>query len=101
MFCAFFTAMAVINREKRAVWPIFDILFRLGSHNVKNDANPIFIVIPDQSAVSVSGIRAYDVIFLLGMLRTVQNGNLKGIIRFLIPINRTFCRNAVNICVNF
>ena len=44
--------MTVKNSEKRAPWPILTILI-FGPHNVENNAHSIFVVVSDQTLVSI------------------------------------------------
>ena len=74
--------MSIEDSEKAALWPVLDILLGLWLHDVEHDADPVFVVVPDDALVRV-GCIADDVAGLsdaaLGGLpeRQVDRGRLR------------------------
>ena len=68
--------MAVVNREKRALGPIQLIFFILRSHHVEDNANPVLVVVPHVSLVSVRCVGVNYAVFLVTVLRLIYLRNL-------------------------
>ena len=58
--CTGTTAMTIINCKIWTLRPAWQVLLRIRSSHVQNNWNPVFIVIPLYSLVSVSSIRDYQ-----------------------------------------
>lgn len=56
------TSMSIVNCKERAFGPVLHFLFTLWSNYVENDWYSIFIVISDDTLISVSCIRMNDAI---------------------------------------
>ena len=63
--CTSSTSMAIVNCEERASGP-FVYLFELRLNNIKNNRNPIFIIIPNNTLMGISCIGAHHPIFFTG-----------------------------------
>ena len=62
--------MAVINGEEGASWPIF-YRFEFRFNDIQNNADSIFIIIPNHALVSVGGIGYDNSVFLTSELSCV------------------------------
>lgn len=62
--------VSVEYAEEADLGPInFQMHLILGFKNVENDADPVFVVVPDDALVCVCRVRLYDAAFLLARLR--------------------------------
>ena len=64
------SSVAIVNGEERASRPLFDLL-ELRLDDVENDGHPVFIVVPDDSLVCVSGIATDNSVLLASELGRV------------------------------
>ena len=69
------SSMAVVDCEERASWPLIYIL-KLWLDDIQDNGNSIFIVVSDDSLVSVCTITAHDSIFLTSKLGWVVRGDV-------------------------
>lgn len=60
--------MPIINAKKAALWPRCITRFTLGLHNIQNNSNPIFIIIPCNSLIGISSISTNKAITLIRIL---------------------------------
>ena len=59
--------MAIVDSKEGASWPLINLL-ELWLDNVKDDADSIFVVVPDNSLMSVCRVAANDSILLASEL---------------------------------
>jgi hypothetical protein len=65
--CALIAAMSVINSEKAYIGPTSFQLLALGSQNIQDDADSVFVVSADVALMGIGRVRQDAVVFLGGV----------------------------------
>ena len=60
-------AMPIIDSEEGATWPVRGVL-ELGLNDIKDDGDTVFVIVPDNTLMSVRCIRGYYTVTLAGIL---------------------------------
>lgn len=69
--------MPIVDREKGALRPVaFPIVLR--AHQIENDGNPVLVVLPHKSLVSIRGIRSHYSYVFSADLGCLDMGQLVG-----------------------
>lgn len=58
------SSMAIVDSEKRSLWPKLDVFFVLRLHDVQNDRDSVFVVVPDYPLVCVGSVGLNDAVSL-------------------------------------
>jgi len=69
------STMTIIDSEERALGPLF-VFPVVWLHNIENDADPVLIIVPDESLISICGIAPDHAIAFIGAPRLFMIGYL-------------------------
>lgn len=73
--CASSATMTIIYSKKRAPWPFFN-LFKFRFDNIQNNRDSIFIIISNNTLMSISWVATYNTILLTCKFSRVIWGNI-------------------------
>ena len=69
--------MAIENTEEAALWPVFNVFLCRWLHDVEDNANTIFVVVPDYALVCVGCVTHDEAILADTAFRRLPAGQVE------------------------